>query len=332
MVEIPKHILSVDDMSRAFVEDLWDRAALIGLALDKDPAALLGMYPGRTMINLFGETSTRTRLSFEQAAHFLGMDVQTLTTDTAATVKGETLARTGRTLSSLRGTSLIVMRLPEEGAVAKAASQSRVPVISGGDGRNEHPTQAVLDVGTARNHLGQIDNTIWTVYGDLRNARTTRSLFRMLGKFPGVQLRLVAPDGLGITRETGEELDERQLAYTEWDDLRAAAEGVHALWGVRDQKERHSSAVAPPVVFDNSVLAAMSPNAIALHPGPACDEVADEAYNNPFTDDPRVLFDKQIAYGVDVRIALIDALLGSRAHQNLLAREVTIENYAPAMA
>lgn len=332
MAETPHHILSVDDMSRAFVEDLWGRAALIGSALDEDPARLKGTYPGQTLINVFGETSTRTRLSFEQAADFLDMDVQTLTTDTAATVKGETLARTGRTLSSLRGTSLLVMRLPEEGAVAEAASQSRVPVINGGDGPNEHPTQAVLDVGTARNHLGHIDNTIWTVYGDLRNARTTRSLFRMLGKFPGVQLRLVAPEGLGITRETGEELEERQLAYSEFDDLRTAAEGAHVLWGVRNQKERHDSNVAPPVVFNNSVLAAMSPNAIALHPGPTCDEVADEAYNDPVADDPRVLFDEQIAYGVDVRVALIDVLLGSRAHQKLLAQEVTIENYVPAMA
>jgi aspartate carbamoyltransferase catalytic subunit len=329
---MPNHILSVDDMSRAFVEDLWGHATLIGSALKQNPATLLGTYPGQTLINVFGETSTRTRLSFEQAAHFLGMNVQTLTTDTAATVKGETLVRTGRTLSSLRGTSLIVMRLAEEGGVAAAASKSRVPVISGGDGGNEHPTQAILDVGAARNHLGHIDNTTWTIYGDLRNARTTRSLFRMLGKFPGVQLRLVAPRGLGITRETAKELKERQLTFAEFDDLCVAAKGAHALWGVRDQKERHSSKVARPIVFNNAVLAAMSPNAIALHPGPACDEVADEAYNDPRTDDPRVLFDEQIAYGVDVRVALIDALLGSRARQSILTPEEAItKNYAPMM-
>src|ERR671925_586317 len=184
-----RHVIESRQFSRTLLEDLFARADEI----KREPHRFMGRLAGQVMAALFYEPSTRTRLSFEAAMLRLGG--QTMGTDNArefsSAAKGETLEDTIQIVSGY--SDVIVLRHNEEGAARRAAAVSDVPVINAGDGKGQHPTQALLDVYTIKDELGRLDGVSVAMVGDLANGRTARSLTYLLSKYKDVELWFVAP-------------------------------------------------------------------------------------------------------------------------------------------
>src|SRR5213082_4268526 len=184
-----RHVVESQQFSRALLEELFLRSDEI----KREPHHFIGRLAGQVMAALFYEPSTRTRLSFEAAMLRLGGS--TMGTDNArefsSAAKGETLEDSMRIVSGY--SDVIVLRHNEEGAARRAAAVSDVPVINAGDGKGQHPTQALLDVYTIRDEIGRLDGIQVAMVGDLANGRTARSLAYLLSKFRDVTVWFVAP-------------------------------------------------------------------------------------------------------------------------------------------
>jgi aspartate carbamoyltransferase catalytic subunit len=201
-----KHIISIPDFSRAEMELVVETAA----RLKAKPRA--DLLQGRLIATCFFEPSTRTRLSFETAVQRLGGTVIGFSdAASTSTKKGETLADTVRIISSY--TDAIVMRHPKEGAARVASEFSAVPIINGGDGANQHPSQTLLDLFTLRETQGRLDNLTVAFVGDLKYGRTVHSLAQALSLF-GAKFYFVGPEALAMPDYLCEELDERGISYT----------------------------------------------------------------------------------------------------------------------
>src|SRR5919109_4782779 len=200
-----RHVIESQQFSRALLEDLLARADEI----KREPHHFIGRLAGQVMAALFYEPSTRTRLSFEAAMLRLGG--ATMGTDNAhefsSAAKGETLEDTIRIVSGY--SDVIVLRHYEEGAARRAAAVSDVPVINAGDGKGQHPTQALLDVYTVKDELGRLDGISVAMVGDLANGRTVRSLAYLLGKYSGATIWFVAPSQVAMRDDIKLHLDEQ---------------------------------------------------------------------------------------------------------------------------
>lgn len=258
------------------------------------------------MGTLFFEPSTRTRISFQAAMKRLGGDtVGFPSTEGTSVQKGETLADTLRTVSQY--VDIIVLRHPSEGSAKLASELLDIPVMNGGDGGANHPTQTLLDLYTIRKELGEIDGKTITLAGDLRYSRTTRSLARALTHFD-VELILNSPEQLRMKEDLLMELEEEGLKPIETDDLEGSAAKADLLYATRIQKERFPDIseykkVAHAYEIDRELLEKTG-EPLLLHPLPRVNEI------NPDVDgmDNSVFFD-QAGNGVPVRMALIALLL-----------------------
>ena len=196
-----KHVISIDQWERPAIQRLFEESRRVQ-ALDstlEGRRILSGWLKGFRMVGIFYEASTRTSTSFAQGARALGADIENITGVQFSSVsKGETLEDTVRALNSY--SDLVVMRHPEKGALARAATVSRTPIINAGDGIGEHPTQALLDAYTIFRHR-PIDGLRLTFVGDLKNGRTVHSLARLASKFSGVTLNYVSPEQLRMPPE-----------------------------------------------------------------------------------------------------------------------------------
>jgi len=301
-----RHVIESQQFSRALLEDLFARAEEI----KREPHHFIGRLAGQVMAALFYEPSTRTRLSFEAAMLRLGG--QTMGTDNArefsSAAKGETLEDTIRIVSGYA--DVIVLRHNEEGAAARAATVSSVPVINAGDGPGQHPTQALLDLYTIRDELGRIDGVHVALVGDLANGRTVRSLTYLLSKFKDIKVWFVAPPQVAMRPDLKEHLDEHQVPWIETEELGAVLPEVDVVYMTRIQKERFTdpetyNAVKGVYRIDNGSLAKMRKYAILMHPLPRVDEIAPEV-----DSDDRAAYFRQARNGLHVRMALLDRLLG----------------------
>jgi aspartate carbamoyltransferase catalytic subunit len=300
-----RHVLESQQFSRPLLEDLFARTE----QLRADPHRAAGRLQGRVMAALFYEPSTRTRLSFEAAMLRLGG--RAVGTDNASefssAAKGETLEDTIRTVSGYA--DVIVLRHPQEGAAARAAAVTDVPVINGGDGKGQHPTQALLDLFTIRDELGRIDRVRVAMVGDLANGRTARSLAYLLGKFDGVEVVFVAPSQVAMGDDIKRHLDERGVRWLETDDLDSVLASVDVVYQTRIQKERFATeaeylAVTGLYVIDEKAMLRLGQDAIVMHPLPRVDEI------DPAVDvDPRAAYFRQARNGMYVRMALLDMVL-----------------------
>jgi aspartate carbamoyltransferase catalytic subunit len=262
------------------------------------------------MAALFYEPSTRTRLSFESAMLRLGG--RAIGTDNArefsSASKGETLEDTIRIVSGYA--DVIVLRHSEEGAARRAAAVSDVPVVNAGDGPGQHPTQALLDLYTIRDELGRVDGIRIAMVGDLANGRTVRSLAYLLGKYRDVEMRFVAPQPVGMREDIKRHLDEHGVRWSEETDLEAVLPEVDVVYQTRIQKERFADEAAYLAVkgvyrLDAAALRRLRPDAIVMHPLPRVDEIAPEV-----DADPRAAYFRQARNGVQIRMALLDMVLG----------------------
>lgn len=266
---------------------------------------------GKILATLFYEPSTRTRLSFESAMLKLGGSV--ISTENAkefsSAIKGESIQDTIRIVSSYA--DLIVIRHFEEGAAKKAASVSSVPIINGGDGSGQHPTQALLDLYTIHREIGSIDNTTIAMVGDLKYGRTVRSLCYLLGKFENIKTIFIAPQHLSINDDIKDYLDRHNVKFEEQTGLNKYLPQADIVYMTRIQKER-----MPDAEYQNAKgkykitpesLKLLNEKARLLHPLPHAEEI--ELPVEIENTDARVAYFRQAENGLYIRMALLSYLL-----------------------
>ena len=260
---------------------------------------------GRTIINLFFEASTRTRTSFELAGKRLGADVINMSVSTSSIRKGETVIDTAMTLNAMHP-DVLVVRHPESGAVQLLAEKVNCAVINAGDGSHEHPTQALLDALTIRRRKGRLDGLKVAICGDILHSRVARSNIHLLN-IMGARVRVVAPRTL-LPRAV------ERLGVEVFHDMGEGLDGCDIVMMLRLQTERMQGNYIPSIReyfhffgLDYEKLGRASAEALIMHPGPMNRgiEITDEVADGPQS---RVL--RQVANGVAVRMAVLEALLG----------------------
>ncbi len=296
-----QHLLETQQFDQKSLKELFELATKMEDHRDDS-------LHGKILSTLFFEPSTRTRLSFESAMMRLGGQV--ITTENAnemsSSVKGETVEDTIRVVSNYA--DAIVIRHPEIGAAERAASVSSVPIINGGDGAGQHPTQALLDLYTIERELGHIDGAHVVIVGDLRYYRSARSLAYLLGKYKNITITGIALQELSMSDELKQYLKEHDVEYREAHSLPEAMKEADVIYQTRIQKERLSEEsykkAKGQYVIDRSMADSMPDKAIIIHPLPRVGEIMPEV-----DDSPHAVYFRQVGYGVMVRMALLKQLL-----------------------
>jgi aspartate carbamoyltransferase catalytic subunit len=299
-----RHLLSVEDLDRETIERICDRAASFAEVADREIKKVPALR-GRTVLNLFYEASTRTRSSFELAAKRLSADVVNFAASGSSVEKGESLKDTVLTLSAHKPDA-IVIRTPWAGAAALVSGWTSASIVNAGDGKHEHPTQALLDVHTLRTRVGRLDDLdIWIV-GDVLHSRVARSNILAFQKM-GAHVTVAGPPTL-IPR--GIEALGCDVRYT-LDEL-GSADVVYAL---RMQNERMSQSWIPSIreyAAEYQINGRrLGPRQILMHPGPVNRGVE---LSGEVVDSPQAVILSQVEAGVVVRMAVLyEVLAGSRS-------------------
>jgi len=301
-----KDIVSIRDLDRKQIEEILkvsDR--MVPYAMGEKRTKVL---EGRILGNLFFEPSTRTRLSFESAAHRLGIDVIDVSEVSATAIsKGETLADTIRMVDAY--CDVIVLRHPHEGAARLAAKFSENPVINAGDGAGSHPTQTLLDLFTIKRAKKKIDGLNIVLVGDLKYGRTVHSLIDALTMF-GANLTFVAPKTLQMPEDNIKHVREKGAKPHITDKLEDVIPYADILYVTRIQRERFPdpaeyNKVAGTYRIDNEMLRESKKDLVVLHPLPRIDEIAPEVDSTPHAK-----YFEQAFNGIPVRMALLYMILG----------------------
>ncbi|MFO0995325.1 MAG: aspartate carbamoyltransferase catalytic subunit [Alphaproteobacteria bacterium] len=288
----PEEITLLLDLSETYVEHNRQK--------DKKRAVL----SGRTLINLFFETSTRTRTSFELAAKRLGADVINISVGDSAIKKGETLLDTAMTLNAMHP-DVLVVRHPFSGGVKLLSDKVNCAVVNAGDGSHEHPTQALLDALTIRRRRGRLDGLLVAICGDLAHSRVARSNIHLFNTM-GARVRVVGPPTLvpGNLERLGVEV---------FHDMREGLKGCDIVMMLRLQSERMNGAYVPSIReyfhfwgLDYAKLESAKPDALIMHPGPMNRGV--EIDTEVADDLGRSVIREQVEMGVAVRMACLEVL------------------------
>jgi aspartate carbamoyltransferase catalytic subunit len=299
--EARRHLLGIADLSRVDVERILDTARSLERTLDREMKKLPALR-GRLVVNLFYESSTRTLASFELAAKRLSADTMTLRSSGSSVDKGESLRDTALTLGAY-DPDVVVVRHPQIGAARLVASSTDAHVVNAGDGKHQHPTQALLDLFTIREALGRLDGVSVAIVGDVLHSRVARSLVEAL-RLVGAEPVLVGPPTL-LPRG----IEEMGCAATTSMDAVADVEVVYVL---RMQSERMQPGAAfVPSLREYTALYGVTPDRVragqlVMHPGPM---------NRGVEIDPRVadsgasLVTTQVRSGLVVRMAVLYDLL-----------------------
>lgn len=301
-----RRLISIDNLSDsdiAYILDLTEFYA--GLLNRGEPAPPL--LAGKTQINLFFEDSTRTNLSFDLAGKKLGADVVNVPVNASSVHKGESLVDTAQTLAAM-GADVMIVRAKEPGLHEKLDQLLDCAIVNGGDGVNEHPTQALLDAATIRSPFGALDDLTIAICGDVKHSRVAGSDARLFSRL-GAQVRFVGPTHLMP--------DDGQLAQiARFDNLQDGLAGADVVMGLRMQFERMGTGgrKAAQGYFEefgltHETLKLAKPGAKVMHPGPMNRGV--EIDGALADDKDRSLILRQVFYGVAARMAVLDALLTS---------------------
>ena len=284
---------------------------LIAKATDiiENPAAYAHKCDGKILATLFFEPSTRTRLSFESAMLSLGGQVLGFSeAQSSSAAKGESVADTVRTVSCY--SDIIAMRHPKEGAPLVAAMHSLVPVINGGDGGHNHPTQTLTDLLTIHHEKGHFNDLTVGFCGDLKFGRTVHSLISALSRYPGVKIVLVSPEELKLPSYVKKEvLQKNNVEYVQTTDLESVMPDLDILYMTRVQRERFFNEedylrLKESYILTPEKLRTAKSDLCILHPLPRVNEISVAV-----DKDPRACYFKQVRYGRYIRMALIMKLL-----------------------
>jgi aspartate carbamoyltransferase catalytic subunit len=299
-----KHLIESQQITKDFLFKLFKRA-------DELRSNSSDSLKGKVLTTLFYEPSTRTRLSFESA--MLKMGGQVMGTENAkefsSAIKGESLEDSIRVISAY--SDAIVMRHSEEGSAKIASEVSGVPVINGGDGKGQHPTQALLDAYTIYRENGSLDEIKIAMVGDLSSGRTVRSLCYLLGKFENVEIIFVSPENLRIGEDIKDYLKEHGVKFGEENDIEKVLSYADVIYMTRIQKERISeedySKAKGKFVINNENLQLVKKDARIMHPLPHVEEIQIDFETEQ--SDERIAYFRQAENGLYIRMALLEELL-----------------------
>ncbi len=297
-----KHLLGIEGLSAGDISgllDLSEEFVELNRRVEKKTATLRG----RTLINLFFESSTRTQASFEIAGKRLGADVMNMSVASSSMRKGETLLDTAATLNAMHP-DLIVVRHHASGAVELLSQKVECSVINAGDGAHEHPTQALLDALTIRRNKGPIDKLTVAICGDILHSRVARSNIILLNTL-GARVRVVAPTTLLPSHV-------ERLGVEVHRDMREGLRGADIVMMLRLQRERMNGSLIPSSKeyfhyygLDAAKLKFAKPDALVMHPGPMNRGVE---IDSAVADGAQSLIQEQVEMGVAVRMAVLEAL------------------------
>ena len=311
------HILSIDQFDRSDIDHLFSVAeSLEPYSLRKKVTRVL---EGAILGNMFFEPSTRTRISFGAAFNLLGGAVrETSEVGSSSLTKGESLVDTAQVLSGY--SDIIVMRHPEEGSVESFSQASRVPVINGGDGSNEHPTQALLDLYTIKKELETnhktIDGLRIALVGDLKFGRAVHSLSKVLCLYQGVTINLISPKELGFADPYLNSLKKAGVTINEFENLEEGIAEVDIIYMTRIQEERfknNSDAKKYKGLLslnEKIYTANCEPNTVIMHPLPRDSRQGANELDADLNNNPNLAIFRQADNGVVIRMALFALVLG----------------------
>ena len=294
-----KDLLGLDGVSREEIGEILDNAMMMRQIVRSNNKKTAHLQ-GKSIVTLFYENSTRTRMSFELASKYMSAAAANISASASSVAKGETLIDTGVTLDQM-GTDVIIIRHPMSGAPALLAKHVRSSIINAGDGMNEHPTQALLDMMTMKDHLGDLNGIKVAICGDVMHSRVARSNIYGLTTM-GANVVLCAPPTLIPTQI-------ERLGCTVAPTIEDACEGADVVMGLRIQRERQQKGLFPSVAeyCDNweitpERVALAKKHALVMHPGPMNRgvEIASSA-----ADSPQSVINQQVESGVAVRMALL---------------------------
>ena len=298
-----KSIVSIRDISKKEILHILE----VANGMEENPKHEL--FKGKVMASLFFEPSTRTRLSFESAMKKLGGEVVGFAeAGVSSAKKGESLSDTVKTVEHY--SDVIVMRHPLEGTARLASEVVSIPVLNGGDGANQHPTQTLLDLYTMLKTQKKLEGLKVAMVGDLKYGRTVHSLAIALAQFK-CRMYFVSPDSLKMPDYIIEELKEKDIEYSEHKEIKEIMDKVDILYMTRIQRERFSDPseyekVKNVYVLTKDMLADVRPNLKIMHPLPRVNEIAAE-----IDATPHAVYFQQAANGIFVRQALIALVLGA---------------------
>lgn len=301
-----RHLLGIAGLSPHDIDTLLQRADA-AVALSRQPEKKKATLRGRTQINLFYESSTRTQSSFELAGKRLGADVMNMSVASSSVKKGETLIDTAMTLNAMRP-DILVIRHQAAGAAALLSQKVGCSVVNAGDGAHEHPTQALLDALTIRRAKGELSRLTVAICGDILHSRVARSNILLLNAM-GARVRVVAPSTLlpaGIA----------QMGCEVFHDMKSGLAGADVVMMLRLQRERMEGAFVPSTReyfryfgLDAEKLKVAAEGALVMHPGPMNRGVE---ISSSIADGPQSVIQEQVEMGVAVRMAVMEALLDPR--------------------
>jgi aspartate carbamoyltransferase catalytic subunit len=297
-------LLDIESLDRVEIESILDRARFFQPP-PHEGYRRLDVLRGKTIVNLFFEASTRTRVSFEIAARRLGADTLSIAAQTSSVSKGESLVDTLNTLVAMRPNA-IVMRHGASGAPHFLARHLQIPIVNAGDGTHEHPTQALLDARTILDHRPGLEGLRVAIIGDIAHSRVARSNVHLLAKF-GAEIVLCGPPQL-LPRELVSLAPGVSLAY----NMNRALAGADVIMMLRVQLERqHEAPMAASEYFrfyglrlEHLKLA--KPDAIVMHPGPIN---RGRELSSEVADSQRSVILNQVENGVAVRMAVLERIL-----------------------
>ena len=300
-----KNLLSIEGMNKLEINSLLDRADYFA---DLDPLKIIKTLNGYVILNVFFENSTRTRVSFELAGRRLGAEVINISVDKSSIKKGESLLDTANTLSAMKP-NLLIVRHPESGAPKLFSDYLNCSIVNAGDGRHEHPTQALLDALTIRRRLGRIEGLKIAICGDILNSRVARSNIHLLTTL-GVEVRCIAPPTL-----MPKSLE--NLGVNCFNSLKDGINNVNAIMLLRLQNERMSGTESPSkreyyrfYGLDEEKLRMAHHDAVIMHPGPMNRGV--EIASSLADNEDRSLIKTQVEIGVAIRMATIEAVYNAQ--------------------
>ena len=323
------HILSIDQFNRSDIEKLFSVADSLEPYSSK--IKVTRVLEGAILGSMFFEPSTRTRISFGASFNLLGGNVREITeVGSSSLAKGESLIDTAKVLSGY--SDIIVMRHPDEGSVQKFAEASRVPVVNGGDGANEHPSQALLDLYTIEKELSQnnksIDGIRIALVGDLKYGRAVHSLCKILSLYSDITIKLISPEALKLPVKLAEQLTKANIEVIETENLEEGISEVDIIYVTRIQEERFKDKkdaikYKGLMTLNQSIYTAnCEPNTVIMHPLPRDSRNDANELDSDLYENPNLAIFRQADNGVVVRMALFALVLGVENKINKFSKPV----------
>lgn len=303
------NLLGLKETSREDITAILDDAVKLKKDVLEQDIKKSNILSGKSIITLFFENSTRTRVSFELASKYLGATAANISAGGSSIAKGETLIDTAKTLEAM-GTDVIIIRHSMSGSPHLISKYIGSKVINAGDGMNEHPTQALLDIMTIREKKGKVEGLKVAIVGDVKHSRVARSNIYGLNKL-GAEVVLAGPSTLLPSNME----DMGVKVYT---DVEKAVEGADVVMGLRIQLERQKKGLFPSIReyskyfgIDERRLSLAKPDAILMHPGPVNRGVE---LNPQVADGSQSVINQQVTNGVCVRMAVLNMLVNGKRY------------------